>query len=45
MEPLADVTATMIEAFLNVAGSALHKKYKCQFLKVLDCLYTQYLPK
>ena len=45
LEPVPDVTATALEAFLKVAGSALLRVYKSQFLKLLEFLYSKYLPK
>jgi len=45
LQPIPDVTATVLEAFLKVAAYSLHQKYKGQFIKLLDSLYRQYLPK
>ena len=45
LEPIPDVTATVLLAFLLVCGSALHKQYKSQFLKLLEGLYASFLPK
>ncbi|KAL5265492.1 hypothetical protein ACHWQZ_G006269 [Mnemiopsis leidyi] len=45
LEPVPDVTATALEAFLKVTGSALLRVYKSQFLKLLEFLYSHYLPK
>ncbi|XP_019716550.1 mRNA export factor GLE1 [Hippocampus comes] len=45
MEPIADITATLLLDFLEVCGHALLKSYQGQFWKVLLLLKEQYLPR
>lgn len=45
MEPLADVTATLLFDFLEVCGNALMKQYQSQFWKLLLLLKEEYLPR
>ncbi|XP_061622379.1 mRNA export factor GLE1 isoform X2 [Phyllopteryx taeniolatus] len=45
MEPIADITATLLFDFLEVCGHALLKSYQGQFWKVLLLLKEQYLPR
>ncbi|KAK3084867.1 hypothetical protein FSP39_020473 [Pinctada imbricata] len=45
IEPLPDVTATMIFDLLQVTGHALYREYKKQFLKLLVLLFKDYMPK
>ncbi|KAM9822282.1 mRNA export factor GLE1 [Syngnathus typhle] len=44
MEPIADITATLLFDFLEVCGHALLKSYQGQFWKVIFLLKEQYLP-
>ncbi|XP_068166957.1 mRNA export factor GLE1 [Antennarius striatus] len=43
MEPLADITATVLLDFLEVCGNALMKEYQGQFWKLLLLLKEEYL--
>ncbi|CAN9512729.1 unnamed protein product [Ophioblennius macclurei] len=45
MEPLADVSATLLFDFLEVCGSALMKLYQGQFWKLILLLKEEYLPR
>ncbi|XP_051964023.1 mRNA export factor GLE1 [Xyrauchen texanus] len=45
MEPLADVTATIIFDFLEVCGNALMKQYQGQFWKLLLLIKEEYFPR
>uniref|UniRef100_A0A8D3AZ98 mRNA export factor GLE1 n=1 Tax=Scophthalmus maximus TaxID=52904 RepID=A0A8D3AZ98_SCOMX len=45
MEPLADITATVLFDFLEVCGNALMKQYQCQFWKIILLLKDEYLPR
>ncbi|KAM6316004.1 mRNA export factor GLE1-like [Podargus strigoides] len=45
MEPLADVTATVLFGFLEVCGNALMKKYKAQFWKKMFLIKDDYIPR
>ncbi|XP_063172102.1 mRNA export factor GLE1 isoform X2 [Candoia aspera] len=45
MEPLADVTATVLFDFLEVCGNALMKQYQVQFWKVLLLIREEYFPR
>ncbi|XP_062587999.1 mRNA export factor GLE1-like [Saccostrea cucullata] len=45
IQPLPDVTATMVFDLLEVTGHALFHKYKKQFLKMLHILIREFLPK
>ena len=45
LEPEPDITATMIFDFMQVAGFALLREYKKQFLKLLRTLCKDMLPK
>ncbi|XP_021743773.1 protein GLE1-like isoform X1 [Chenopodium quinoa] len=38
-------TAVALEAFLEMAGFALHRKYKSQFIKVLNSISREFVPK
>ncbi|XP_072243323.1 mRNA export factor GLE1 [Leuresthes tenuis] len=42
MEPLADITATLLFDFLEVCGNALMKQYQAQFWKMLLLLKEEY---
>ncbi|KAM4576509.1 mRNA export factor GLE1 [Odontesthes bonariensis] len=42
MEPLADITATLLFDFLEVCGNALMKQYQAQFWKVILLLKEEY---
>ncbi|KAK2488923.1 hypothetical protein MC885_012695 [Smutsia gigantea] len=44
MEPLPEVTATLLFAFLEVCGNALMKEYQVQFWKMILLLKEDYLP-
>ncbi|XP_018529200.1 mRNA export factor GLE1 [Lates calcarifer] len=45
MEPLADITATLLFDFLEVCGNALMKQYQGQFWKLLLLLKEEYFPR
>lgn len=45
IQPLPDVTATMVFDLLEVTGHALYKEYRKQFLKMLHILIREFLPK
>ncbi|NXS56634.1 GLE1 protein, partial [Brachypteracias leptosomus] len=45
MEPLADVTATLLYDFLEVCGNALMKQYQVQFWKLMLLLQESYIPR
>ncbi|XP_010349582.1 mRNA export factor GLE1 isoform X1 [Saimiri boliviensis] len=45
MEPLSDVTATLLFDFLEVCGNALMKQYQVQFWKMLILLKEDYFPR
>ncbi|XP_008333866.1 mRNA export factor GLE1 [Cynoglossus semilaevis] len=45
MEPLADITATLLYDFLEVCGLALMKQYQGQFWKLLLLLKDDYFPR
>ncbi|XP_066500046.1 mRNA export factor GLE1 [Hoplias malabaricus] len=45
MEPLADVTATLLFDFLEVCGNALMKQYQGQFWKLLQFIKEEYFPR
>ncbi|XP_061672542.1 mRNA export factor GLE1 isoform X2 [Syngnathoides biaculeatus] len=45
MEPISDITATLLFDFLEVCGHCLLKSYQGQFWKVLLLLKEQYLPR
>ncbi|CAH2316282.1 nucleoporin GLE1 [Pelobates cultripes] len=45
MEPLVDVTATLLYDFLEVCGNALSKQYQAQFWKLLLLLKDEYFPR
>ncbi|XP_020649113.3 mRNA export factor GLE1 [Pogona vitticeps] len=45
MEPLADVTATLLFDFLEVCGHALMKQYQAQFWKTILLIKEEYLPR
>ncbi|XP_032089330.1 nucleoporin GLE1 [Thamnophis elegans] len=45
MEPLADVTATILFDFLEVCGNALMKQYQGQFWKMLLLIQEEYFPR
>uniref|UniRef100_A0A7M4DYN8 mRNA export factor GLE1 n=1 Tax=Crocodylus porosus TaxID=8502 RepID=A0A7M4DYN8_CROPO len=44
MEPLADVTATLLFDFLEVSGNALMKQYQVQFWKMMLLIREDYFP-
>ncbi|KAK2503188.1 hypothetical protein MC885_003789 [Smutsia gigantea] len=44
MEPLPEVTATLLFAFLEVCGNALMKEYQVQFWKMILLLKEDYFP-
>ncbi|KAM6193070.1 mRNA export factor GLE1 isoform 2-T2 [Sarcoramphus papa] len=44
MEPLADVTATLLFDFLEVCGNALMKQYQVQFWKMMLLIREDYFP-
>ncbi|XP_051950503.1 mRNA export factor GLE1-like [Xyrauchen texanus] len=45
LEPLADVTATILFDFLEVCGNALMKQYQGQFWKLLLLIKEEYFPR
>ncbi|XP_052717759.1 mRNA export factor GLE1-like [Crassostrea angulata] len=45
IQPLPDITATMVFDLLEVTGHALYKEYRKQFLKMLHILIREFLPK
>ncbi|XP_045702304.1 mRNA export factor GLE1 [Phyllostomus hastatus] len=45
MEPLSDVTATLLFDFLEVCGNALMKQYQAQFWKVMLLIQEDYFPR
>ncbi|KAG7490961.1 nucleoporin GLE1 [Solea senegalensis] len=45
MEPLADITATLLFDFLEVCGHALMKQYQAQFWKLLLLVREEYFPR
>ncbi|NWI64040.1 GLE1 protein, partial [Todus mexicanus] len=45
LEPLADVTATLLFDFLEVCGEALLKQYRAQFWKMMSFLQDSYIPR
>ncbi|KAM4578697.1 mRNA export factor GLE1 [Fundulus diaphanus] len=45
MEPLADITATLLFDFLEVCGNALMKQYQAQFWKLILLLRDEYFPR
>lgn len=45
MEPLADITATLLFDFLEVCGHALMKQYQGQFWKLILLLKEDYFPR
>ncbi|XP_047448014.1 mRNA export factor GLE1 [Mugil cephalus] len=45
MEPLADITATLLFDFLEVCGNALMKQYQAQFWKLILILKEEYFPR
>ncbi|KAM4020157.1 LOW QUALITY PROTEIN: mRNA export factor GLE1 [Anomaloglossus baeobatrachus] len=45
MEPLSDITATLLFDFLEVCGNAMIKQYQDQFWKLIFLIKEQYFPK
>ncbi|XP_028612895.1 nucleoporin GLE1 [Grammomys surdaster] len=45
MEPLSDVTATLLFDFLEVCGNALMRQYQVQFWKTILLIQEDYLPR
>ncbi|XP_056320134.1 mRNA export factor GLE1 isoform X2 [Danio aesculapii] len=45
MEPLADITATILFDFLEVCGNALMKQYRGQFWKLILIINEEYFPR
>ncbi|XP_044161845.1 nucleoporin GLE1 [Bufo gargarizans] len=45
MEPLSDITATLLFDFLEVCGNAMIKQYRDQFWKLLILIKDHYFPK
>ncbi|KFO85415.1 Nucleoporin GLE1, partial [Buceros rhinoceros silvestris] len=45
IEPLADLTATLLLNFLEVCGKALMKQYDAQFWKILLLIQDDYIPR
>ncbi|XP_062854325.1 mRNA export factor GLE1 [Trichomycterus rosablanca] len=45
MEPIADITATLLFDFLEVCGNALVKQYQWQFWKLILLIKEEYFPR
>jgi nucleoporin GLE1 len=45
MEPLSDVTSTLLFDFLELCGNALMKQYQVQFWKIMLLIPEDYLPR
>ncbi|XP_077063011.1 mRNA export factor GLE1 isoform X1 [Siphateles boraxobius] len=45
MEPIADITATILFDFLEVCGNALMKQYRGQFWKLILLIIEEYFPR
>lgn len=45
MEPLSDVTATLLYDFLEVCGNALMRQYQLQFWKMILLIKEEYFPR
>ena len=45
MEPLSDVTSTLLYDFLELCGNALMKQYQFQFWKIMLLIPEDYLPR
>uniref|UniRef100_A0A8C1SGE1 mRNA export factor GLE1 n=1 Tax=Cyprinus carpio TaxID=7962 RepID=A0A8C1SGE1_CYPCA len=45
MEPLADITATILFDFLEVCGNALMRQYRGQFWKLILLIIEEYFPR
>jgi len=45
VEPRPDVTATVLLEFLSVAGHSLWRTYHRQFVKLVQSMFTDYLPR
>uniref|UniRef100_A0A671SAE8 mRNA export factor GLE1 n=1 Tax=Sinocyclocheilus anshuiensis TaxID=1608454 RepID=A0A671SAE8_9TELE len=45
MEPLADITATVLFDFLEVCGNALMRQYRGQFWKLILLIIEEYFPR
>lgn len=44
LAPMNDITATLLVTVLEVAGNSLHTAFGGQFLKLVICMRTKYLP-
>ena len=45
IEPRPDVTATVLHEFLSVAGHSLSRTYRRQFVKLVQSVFADYLPR
>ena len=45
VEPRPDITATVLHEFLAVAGHALSQVYRRQFVKMVESVHGEYLPR
>jgi len=45
IEPRPDITATVLHEFLAVAGHSLWQVYRRQFVKLIQSVFTEYLPR
>lgn len=45
VEPRPDITATVLHEFLIVAGHTLSQVYRRQFVKLVESIFTAYLPR
>jgi len=45
VEPRPDVTATVLHEFLAVAGHSLSQTYRRQFTKLVETVFSEYLPR
>ncbi|KAG4069811.1 hypothetical protein HA402_006826 [Bradysia odoriphaga] len=43
LDPIADVSATMVHEFILIAGSELYARYNTQFLKIIVTIHQQYM--
>jgi len=45
IEPRPDVTATVLHEFFSVAGHSLWQAYRRQFIKLVESIFNEYLPR
>ena len=45
IEPRPDITATVLHEFISVAGHSLSRTYRRQFVKLLQTVSSEYLPR